>query len=251
MQKMDIRHPGFHSLKILRWGCCWGWLVFFAIMQPLYSQEFFDKFLHYDWRQSISTHETARVLEKDQFALTLAVNNYFCCWSKDFISHDLLLYDIVARYGVFKNFEIALKYSYPSTALIRAKYQISYGKRLSMAVQLGVGQYKLTNQSYKTDYIVDIYPGVNFDLKLYKTFKFYFAPKFIYSLYIADRFAKSENPPRQPWKTDRNRQVGYVWGFSLGKKTMFTWENTWHWGDNEGIKYKIHQQGISVTRVLD
>ena len=123
----------------------------------------------------------------------------------DSTGYDLLIYDIMVRYGLFKNFEIALKYSYPSSALIRVKFGL-INKPISIATEFGIGQYKLTNKDYKTDYIIDLYPGIILEAKIYKQLSFYFTPKLIYSFYIADRFSKT---PRVPWETKKCIQYGY------------------------------------------
>ena len=207
-------------------------------------------FFHDDWRQSISTHETARVIGKEEFALCFGVNNYYANWSKHTRGADLLLYDIMIRYGILKNLEFGLKYSYSNSALIRLKYGL-LKKPIQCSVSFGIGQYKLTNQDYRTDYIIDLYPGLIFESKIYKKLSFYIAPKLIYSLFIADRYADSETPPRKPWQTEKCYQYGYCWGFALGSKTRFIFENTWHWVNYEGFKYKIHMHGFSITRLID
>jgi hypothetical protein len=216
-------------------------------------------------------------LEKDEFAFTFGVNNYFLDWGESSEApraHDLLLFDVILRYGIIKKTEFALKYSYPNTALIRFKYNFidNYKifekfkiiedlkfadklnlneKAISISAEFGIGQYKLTKQNYVTDYIIDLYPGLIFDLSIYKNISVYFGPKFIYSFYLADRCAKSEPIPRTPWKTEKCSQSGYVWGISIGERTMFTLENTWHWVNYEGIKYKIHMQGLAITRIFE
>jgi len=151
------------------------------------------------------------------------------------------------RYGLLKKVEFALKYSYPATALVRLKYELKK-QPLAIAAEFGIGHYKITNQDYKTDYVIDLYPGIIFEKKIYKQFSFYFAPKFIYSFYIADRFAY---PPRIPWQTERCYQYGYSWGFAMGHKTIFNLENNWYWSKYEKVKYKVHQIGFAITRFLD
>ena len=128
-------------------------------------------FFHDDWRQSISTHETARVINKEDFAFCFGVNNYYANWSTHTKGADLLLYDIMIRYGIFKNFEFALKYSYPVSALIKAKYKFVQ-KPFAIAAEFGIGQYKVTNQEYKTDYIIDLYPGIIKKRKFINKYRF-------------------------------------------------------------------------------
>jgi hypothetical protein len=208
-----------------------------------------------NWTQSYSTHETASVLAKDEFALCFGVNNFYQNWSTERIGGDLLLYDIMVRYGVFDNLEVGLKYSHPNAALLRVKrnlldkYKLNLKwteKPISIAAMFGFAHYKLTNQDYDTDYIIDLYPGLILDMKIYKKLSFYFAPKFIYSFFIVDKWARD----RDPWKTERCYQYGYCWGFSLGERTTFTFENTWHWVTHEDVDYKIHMHGVSFTRIF-
>ena len=52
---------------------------------------------------------------------------------------------------------------------------------------------------------------------------------------------------------DGGSEEGFHWKtkISIGEKTMFTLENTWHWVNYEGIKYKIHMQGFAITRIFE
>lgn len=215
----------------------------------LFSQDYLDRFLHYDWRQSVSTHETARVLAKEEFGLCFGINNFFANWSTVVRGHDLLLYDIKVRYGLFKNVEVALKYSYPNTALAQIKTSLVKG-RFSAAASFGVSHYKLTTQEFKTDYIIDLYPGIILAYQVFKNVSIYAAPKFVYSLFIADRWADYEDPPRKPWSIERCTHWGYCYGIALGGKTRLTLEDTWHWVNYAGVKFRIHMLGIGVTRIL-
>ncbi len=222
--------------------------IFLLLIPFLSSNSLFSQFLQHDWTQSYSTHETARVLNKEEFALCFGINNYFLAWSDDSTAYDLLTFDIMIRYGIFKDFEFALKYSYPATALVRVKYGI-LKKPVSIAAEFGIGHYKLTNQDYKTDYIIDLYPGIILEKHLYKGISIFTAPKFIYSFYIADRFA---GPPRIPWKTEHCYQYGYAWGIAWGNtKTIFNLENNWYWSKYEKVSYKVHQIGFGITRFFN
>ncbi len=218
-------------------------LVILLPLSPSFSQ-----FLHYDRTQSYSTHETARVLDKEEFAFGFGVNNYFLAWSADSVAYDLLTFDIMLRYGIVKNLEFALKYSYPAAALARMKYGL-LKKPVAIAVECGVGSYKMTNQAYRTDRIIDLYPGIIVEKHIYKGISLFAAPKLIYSFYIADRVGQPEN---MATKTQRCIQYGYAWGIAWGnKKTSFNLENTWYWSKYEKISYKIHQLGFGITRLFD
>ncbi len=222
--------------------------IFLLIAVLLPSRSSFSQFLQHDWTQSYSTHETARVLDKEEFAFCFGVNNYGLAANPDSIAHDLLTFDIMIRYGIVNNLEFALKYSYPSAALVRLKYGLMKNP-VAIAVEFGVGQYKLTNQDYDTDYIIDFYPGIILEKQIYKEISVFAAPKFIYSFFIADRFAY---PPRIPWKTERCHQYGYACGIAWGnKQTSFNLEYNSYWSNYEKAKYKVHQFGFGITRFFD
>ena len=220
-------------------------LIIVTFLQPSSA---FSQFLQYDWTQSYSTHETARVLDKEEFAFCFGVNNYRLAGRPDSIAHDLLTFDIMIRYGIVNNFEFALKYSYPSAALVRLKYGLMKAP-VAIAAEFGIGQYKLTNQDYDTDYIIDLYPGIILEKQIYKGISLFAAPKFIYSFFIADRFA---SPPRIPWKIERCYQFGYACGIAWGnKQTSFNLEYNSYWSKYEKAKYKIHQLGFGITRFFE
>lgn len=224
--------------------------LIFLILTALFltNKTLFSQFLQYDWTQSYSTHETARVLNKEEFAFGFGVNNYGLAERPDSIAHDLLTFDILIRYGILNNFEFALKYSYPAAALVRLKYGI-LKQPVAIAAEFGIGQYKLTNQNYDTDYILDLYPGIILEKRVYKGISIFAAPKFIYSFFIADRFAP---PPRIPWKTERCYQYGYTWGIAWGNaKTIFNLEDNWYWSKYEKLTYRVHQIGFGITRFFE
>ena len=206
------------------------------------------QFLHHDWTQSYSTHETARVLMKEEFAIGFGVNNYHLAANPDSMAHDLLTFDITIRYGILNNLEFALKYTYPAAALVRLKYGL-INEPVAIAASFGIGQYKMTRQGHITDYIIDLYPGIILEKQLYKGFSVFAAPKFIYSFFLADRFAY---PPRIPWKTERCYQYGYACGIAWGnKQTSLNLEYNSYWSTYEKAKYRIHQIGLGITRFFD
>lgn len=208
----------------------------------------FSQFLHYDKTQSYSTHETARVVEKEQFAFCFGVNNYFLAWSVDSVAYDLLTFDITIRYGIVNNLELALKYSYPAAALARAKYAL-LNQPVAIAAEFGVGYYRLTNQQYETHRVIDLYPGVIVELPVYQGISIFAAPKLIWSFYTTDRIAP---PQSKAGKTERCYQYGYGWGIAWGnKKTSFNLENNWCWSKYEKVRYKVHQIGVGVTRFFE
>ncbi|HEX9970712.1 MAG TPA: hypothetical protein VGD14_01450, partial [bacterium] len=191
---------------------------------------------------------TARVLEKGEFAVCFGVNNYFLAWSADSVAYDLLTFDIMLRYGIVNNLEFALKYSYPAAALARLKYGI-LKKPVAIAAEFGIGRYKMTNQAYRTDCVIDLYPGIIVEKHIYKGISLFAAPKLIYSFYIADRVGQPQSLAR---KTQRCYQYGYAWGIAWGnKKTSFNLENNWYWSKYEKVTYKVHQIGFGITRFFE
>lgn len=223
-------------------------LALFLIIAVLLPGSLPAQFLQYDWTQSYSTHETARVLNKDEFAFGFGVNNYALAGRPDSISHNLLTFDIMVRYGILDNFEFVLKYSYPAAALVRVKYGILKNP-VAVAMELGISQYKLTNQNYDTDYIIDLYPGIILEKQIYKRISIFAAPKFIQSFFISDRFAP---PPRARWKTRQCSQYGCAFGIAWGTpKTILNWESNWYLSKLEQARYRIHQIGFGITRFFD
>jgi len=220
-------------------------LLLFVLLPPSPA---FTQFLHHDRTQSYSTHETARVLDKGEFAFGFGVNNYFLAWSVDSVAYDLLTFDIMLRYGIVKNLEFALKYSYPAAALARVKYGL-LKKPVGIAAVFGIGTYKMTNQAFRTDRVIDLYPGIIVEKHIYKGISAFAAPRLITSFHIPAQRVKSETADD---KTHRCFQYGYVWGIAWGnKKTSFILENTWYWSRYKTVSYKIHQLGFGITRFFE
>ena len=220
-------------------------LLIIALLLP---GSLMGQLLHHDWTQSYSTHETARVLDKEEFALCFGVNNYGLAAAPDSTAHSLLTFDILVRYGILNNLEFALKYSYPSAALVRLKYGL-IEEPVAIAASFGIGQYKVTRQGHITDYIIDLYPGIILEKQLYKGISIFIGPKLIYSFFITDRFARA---PRTPWKTERCYQYGYACGIARGdKQTSINLEYNSYRSMYEKTRYRIHQVGIGVTRFFD
>ena len=219
--------------------------IFLVLTLSLSAAPVFSQFLHHDWTQSYSVHETARVLEKGEFGLSFGVNNYFLAWSADSVAYDLLTFDIMIRYGMLSRIEFSLKYSYPAAALVGLKYGL-VKKPVAIAAKFSLGCYTLTNQDYRTGRVIDFYPGIIFEKLVYKGVSVFAGPKLIYSWHIADRSSDLRGNSR---KSGRCNQYGYSWGIAWGnKKTSFTVENNWLWSTYERVTYKIHQIGFGITR---
>jgi len=204
----------------------------------------FGQALPVDWSQSYCTFDIGEVLKVNESAIGFAIDNYcIYCSHAETLSYDERRFDIWARIGVFKKYEIELKYSYPTAGLVSIKYQFLQGY-LSGAFKSGFGYMKGTRQGYITDYVYDFYPTIIFTKGIAGNLKFFYAPKIIYSIHTRDRQEHTDRPPEYIF------QYGHCLGLVFGKKFMFLPEVNWLWGNNMGTRYMVNQFGIGVNSRL-
>ncbi|UCC12442.1 MAG: hypothetical protein JSW02_02595 [candidate division WOR-3 bacterium] len=193
-----------------------------------------------DWSQSYCTYDVPEVFEPGEYGIGFAIDNYtIYSGVADTVAYDTRRFDIYASYGLFKNVEVGVKYSYPTAGVLEAQYQFLHGKYAS-AIKLGFGYMKGTREGYITDYVYDVYPTLLLGLCAKKCIKLYWAPKIIYSLHMRDR---QEDSDRQPVSVF---QYGHGVGLKIGDRFAFMPEANWLFGVNEGVKYTVNQFGLGV-----
>ncbi len=197
------------------------------------------------WSQSYCTYDVARVCEPGVYSFGFALDNFALYTNDpDTISYDTRRFDLFAKLGVLKRFEIEIKYSSPTAGVVAGKYQFLSGS-VDAAVKMGFGYMKGTRTGFVTDYVFDFYPILMVSSKFYKEMGFYFAPKCIYSIHPRDTREHTQREPRQIF------QYGYGIGLTIGNRFTFMPEANWLFGDNEGVKYTVNQFGIGVNLKID
>ncbi len=193
-----------------------------------------------DWSQSYCTYDVPDVFDQGEYGIGFSVNNYTIYSSElDTQAYDTRRFDIYAAYGVLKNVEVGLKFSYPTAGVAEAQYQFLHGK-FAGALKFGFGYMKGTREGYITDYVYDFYPTLLLGLGLKEYIRFYWAPKVIFSLHARDRQEVSDRQPVSVF------QYGYGIGFKIGKRFAFMPEANWLFGTKEGVKYTVNQFGLGV-----
>jgi hypothetical protein len=197
------------------------------------------------WSQSYSTYDCASVLKQKEYSIGFGIDNY-CIYSgtNDTIAYDERRFDIWAKKGLGRKFEIGLKYSYPTAGLISIKKQF-LDKALKCAFKFSFGYMKGTRVGYITDYVYDFYGYLFLERGLAKGMKFVYTPKFIYSMYYRDRQEHSDRKPRYI------THIGHCLGLNLGEGFEFIPEINWLWGKNEETNYMVNQFGIGVNLIIN
>jgi hypothetical protein len=191
------------------------------------------------WSQSYCTYDIGETIEVGAYSLGFGVNNY-CIYRLDSLNYDERRFDLFAKIGILKNTEFEIKYSYPTSGLIAIKYQF-LREITETAFKLGFSYMKGTRVNFITDYVYDFYPTLIVSKNLYKSIKFFIAPKIIYSIHTRDRQEHSEREPQHIF------QYGFGLGFSIGKNFTLLPETNWLHGDNMGTEYIVNQFGLGVN----
>lgn len=198
-----------------------------------------------DWSQSYCTYDIPEVLAPGKYSIGFAIDNYTIYSAEsDTTAYDTRRFDIYAAYGLLKNMEVGVKFSYPTAGVIEVQYQLLHG-RYTGGLKLGVGYMKGTRDGYITDYVYDIYPTLILGVRLNDMIRLYWAPKVIYSLHTRDR---QEISDRQPVSI---LQYGHGMGFMIGDRFVFMPETNWLFGNNEGVYYTVNQFGIGIMIKFD
>lgn len=215
-------------------------VVFTLSLAVVVAQYFPD-----DWSQSYCTYDAPEVFEQGKYGIGFAIDNYTIYSAEsDTLAYDTRRFDIYAAYGLFKNVEVGVKFSYPTAGVVEAQYQFLHGTYAG-ALKFGFGYMKGTRSVLIHDYVYDFYPTLLLSVRLKSWIRFYLAPKIIYSLHTKDRF---EDTDRQPVSVF---QYGYGVGFKIGERFAFMPEANWVFGDNEGVHYKVNQFGLGVMLSID
>jgi hypothetical protein len=198
-----------------------------------------------DWSQSYCTYDAPEVFGPGEYGIGFAIDNYTIYSSEnDSVAYDTRRFDVYAAYGVLKNLEVGLKFSYPTAGVIEAQYQFLHGTYAG-ALKFGFGYMKGTRSVFIHDYVYDFYPTLLLSIRLRKCIRFFWAPKIIYSLHTKDRFEDSDRQPVSIF------QYGYGVGFKVGERFAFMPEANWLFGNNEGVHFTVNQFGLGIMLTIE
>ncbi len=192
------------------------------------------------WSQSYSTYDRAGTKGAGHYAIGFGINNYcIYCKNGDTLNYDQRRFDLFAGYGLFKNIDFELKFSWPTAGIVSIKYRF-IDASINGALKLGVGYMKGTREKIITDYVYDFYPTLIFSSHLNKSIQFFAAPKIIYSIHTRDRQEHSNRSPRYIF------QYGLGIGITFGNEFLIIPESNWLLGNNSGTSYIVNQFGLGI-----
>ncbi|MEM7646887.1 MAG: hypothetical protein AAF203_08265 [Pseudomonadota bacterium] len=138
---------------------------------------------------SISTLQTARVLEKGESQHNVGVGFYT---SDDFLGGEDLTFPMLEysyRMGVWDKIDAGLKISLIGTAVLDAKYNLVNGENFALATGLGLGYLSIDSgpeDAEMTTTIIDVILPLYASYDISKMFGFYSAGKFLFRSVSAD-----------------------------------------------------------------